>query len=256
VAVLHGYFDDSGTHDKTGQRDGSEVTGAAGYVATVPQWARFDRAWRKVLEHFEVPLVEFHAYDLQKHKGWYEHWSDEKEQDFVDQLSAVIDKHLMFGVGGFVLAKDLTQLPQDFQNEIKHPFFVGIDALFQSFEKGPFVPQLKKRRVDFFFERMKPFLDQEVIKIFSRLRETRMDRIFGEITMGGDKETLLPLHAADLAAYHLRAELSRLEYKPHLTMRHAMSNLLKSHRLGLTYCGVKELRDWYFRLKIERALLA
>jgi hypothetical protein len=86
---------------------------------------------------------------------------------------------------------------------------------------------------------MKPFLDQEVIKIFSRLRETRMDRIFGEITMGGNKETLLPLHAADLAAYHLRAELSRLEYKPHLTMRHAMSNLLKSHRLGLRTAALK-----------------
>jgi hypothetical protein len=256
VAVLRGYFDDSGTHDPTGQHSGADVSGAAGYVATVPQWAKFDMAWRPILKHFGVPPEKFHAFDLQWKRGWYKDWCLEKEKDFVEQLTAVTNKHLLFGVGGFALAKDLAQMPQEFRDEVKDPFVVGVNAVFRSFEKGPFVPLLKKRRVNLFFERMSPFLEEEVIKMFSHLRDTRMGHILGEITMGGDKSNLLPLHAADLAAYHLRAELSRLEYKPHLTMRHTMNVLLKQYRLGLTYYDLDGLRDAYFKLKIERARLA
>ncbi|MGA7869675.1 MAG: hypothetical protein WCA22_02135 [Candidatus Binatus sp.] len=256
MAVLRGYFDDSGTHDETGQLPGSEVTGAAGYVATVPQWAKFDMEWRRALKAFEVPPEKFHAFDLQYKRGFFCDWCEEREREFVEKLSSIIDCHTMFGVAGFVLAKDLAQMPQAFRDEIKHPFFIGVNSMLHSFEKGPFVPELRKRHVNFFFENMKPFFDEEVIKIFSHLRDLQMGHVLGQITMGGEKKNMLPLHAADLAAYHLRAEISRLQYKPDLTIRYAMDALQKKYRLWVTYSSLKELRDLYFQLKIERARLA
>jgi hypothetical protein len=255
VAVLRGYFDDSGTHDRTGQLPGSEVTGAAGYVATVPQWAKFEMEWRRALRDFEVPPARFHAFDLQCKKDWFYDWDLDREKDFVERLSSIIDSNTMFGVAGFVLAKDLAQMPQAFRDEIKHPFFVGVNSMLHSFDKGPFVPELKKRRVNFFFEQMKPFFEDEVNIIFAHLRDIKLGHVLGQIKTGGEKENMLPLHAADLAAYHLRAEIARLEYKPYMTIRYAMDALREKYRLWVTYSGLKELRDMYFQLRIARARL-
>lgn len=255
MAVLHGYFDDSGTHDHTGKQKGADVIGVAGYVATVPQWAKFDMAWRRALKEFGVPPQKFHAFDLQWKKDWYHDWSKDREQDFVQRLTSIIDHHTMFGMGGFVLAEDFAKMPQAFRDEVKHPFFLGLNSLLHQFETGPFVGELRKRHVNFFFERMKPFFEEEMSAMFSRLRDMKMAHVFGQITMGGDKKTMLPLHAADLAAYHVRAEISRLEYKPHLEIRHAMDALKEKYRLSITYMGRQQMRDLYFRLKIERALI-
>lgn len=254
MAVLLGYFDDSGTHDETGQLPGSEVTGVAGYISTVPRLAKFDKEWCRTLKDFGVPPEKFHAFDLQFKKEWFHDWDADRETDFVEKLTSIINRHTMFGVAGFVLAKDLAQMPQAFRDEVKHPFFIGFNSVVHSFYKGPFVPELKNRRVNFFFEQMKAFFDDEVIKIFSHLREVKMGHVLGQITMGGEKKNMLPLHAADLAAYHLRAEISRIQYKPHLTMRHAMEALREKYRLWVMYSGLAELRDLYFKLKIERAL--
>jgi hypothetical protein len=64
---------------------------------------------------------------------------------------------------------------------------------------------------------------------------------------------MLPLHAADLAAYHVRSEISRLHYKPQLNTRPAMDALKKKYRLSITYSDQAALRDLYFGLVIERA---
>jgi hypothetical protein len=103
---------------------------------------------------------------------------------------------------------------------------------------------------------MTPFFENGVSEIFSRLRELKLGHVLGQITTGGERQNMLPLHAADLAAYHLRAELSRLQYKSHLQIRPAMDALKEKYRLWVTYSGLTELREMYMELRIERARLA
>lgn len=100
---------------------------------------------------------------------------------------------------------------------------------------------------------MKPFFENGLNENFSLLRDLKMGHVLGQITTGGEKQNMLPLHAADLAAYHLRAEISRLEYKPHLEIRPAMDALQEKYRLWVTYSGRKELREHYMLSRIERA---
>ena len=257
VAVLRAYIDDTGTHDKPGQQygqqPGSDVTGAVGYVATVPGWGKFDRDWRVALKDEGIGAKDFHAFDLQWKTEAFDGWSDTRRDAFVERLSKIINRHLMFGVGGLVLAQDFDKMPQGFKHEIKHPYFIGVHNLLNQFISGPFVPELQGRKVNFFFERMKPFFESEVALAFDRIRDVKASHVLGKITLGGDKATMLPLHAADLAAYHVRAEVSRLHYKPQLAIRPAMEALKKRYRLSLTYSDRDTLRDLYFQMVIERA---
>ena len=78
----------------------------------------------------------------------------------------------------------------------------------------------------------------------------------GGVIAGGSPENLLPLQAADFAAYLVRAEISRLKYKPHLQVRPAMEALKKRYRIDVAYSDREALRDLYFKLTIERALIS
>jgi hypothetical protein len=58
MAMLIGYFDESGTHDQ------SAVTTIAGYVAKPEVWASVEAQWRQVLEPFaQKGLHTFHMVD-------------------------------------------------------------------------------------------------------------------------------------------------------------------------------------------------
>lgn len=247
------FCDDSGNHDMTGQQSGSDVVGAVGYVATVPGWQKFDPEWRIALKEYGVSVEDFHAFDLQWKRNAFTGWSDTRRDEFVDRLAKIISKHAAFGVGGFVLTKDFVGMPQTFKDEIRHPYFIGIHNLLNEFIKGPFVPELRGSKVDFFFERMKEFFEDEVRRAFARVREVKGSHVLGLVTTGCDPAQMLPLQAADLAAYHVRAEISRLKYKPQLQIRPAMEALRKKYRLDVAYSDRAALQDLFFKLAIWRA---
>jgi hypothetical protein len=63
------YGDESGTHDGPG---GSSIMMLSGYVSTLDQWNRFDRAWKHALRFAGLP-------------GYYhatEHWDTNPGQQF------------------------------------------------------------------------------------------------------------------------------------------------------------------------------
>lgn len=210
-------------------------------------------AWSAALKDEGVKLEDFHAFDLQWKQEAFSDWCDTRRDEFVERLTIIIQKHTMFGVGGLVLAKDFQKLPQKFKDEINHPYFIGIKNLLDEFIYGPFVPELRRRKVHFFFERMKVFFEEEVLRAFARSRDVKGFHVLGQITTGCDSSDMLGLQAADLAAYHVRAELSRLEYKPHLQIRPAMEALKRKYRLDIAYADQEKLRSLYFNLVIERA---
>src|SRR5215469_11377129 len=75
--MIDAYLDESGIHD------GAAVCVIAGYFAGRGQWRKFEKAWRRVLHDFGMPLEEFHAKDLVKK-------DDPKYKKLVDALAQLI----------------------------------------------------------------------------------------------------------------------------------------------------------------------
>jgi hypothetical protein len=61
LALLAGYFDESGTHE------GAEVTAIGGYVAAESDWAALEQRWRAALDEFQ--LSHMHLTDLTAGRG-------------------------------------------------------------------------------------------------------------------------------------------------------------------------------------------
>jgi len=76
-AMIDAYLDESGIHD------GAAVCVVAGYFAGRGQWRKFEKAWRRVLDDFGMPLEEFHAKDLVKK-------DDPKYKELLDSLALLI----------------------------------------------------------------------------------------------------------------------------------------------------------------------
>jgi hypothetical protein len=64
IAVLIGYFDESGTHDE------ARVAAIAGYVGTTDEWARVETSWQAVLDQFaHKGLKTFHMVECMGQSG-------------------------------------------------------------------------------------------------------------------------------------------------------------------------------------------
>lgn len=103
-AMIDAYLDESGIHN------GAAICAIAGYFGAHGQWRKFERAWRRVLKRFRVPIDEFHAKDLYpKATGFFwRHWkhSDEHEE-FLKALAETIADHSKIKPVGFgIVIKD------------------------------------------------------------------------------------------------------------------------------------------------------
>jgi hypothetical protein len=245
--ILRAYIDDTGTHDSKGEQPGSDVAGAVGYVATQSGWRRLNLGWRAILRKYGVKA--FHAVDVRRRRGEFRGWTDKKSEDFVNDLAQVANKFTSFGVGGLLLVKDYAAMPDLLRDETKHPFYVCLRDLFWEFIRDPLASELSGKRVDFVFDEFRQF-SGETRKVFDKFKaERNQSRIFGSIDF--DTEGI-ELQAADLLAYFVRAEISRMTYKSHLNILDAMTRL-NSGRLNIVYSTQKNLSDLYFAIKIERA---
>jgi hypothetical protein len=56
------YADESGTHDETGKKDGSNVAALAGFAASTKEWERFSADWQRVLNSYEADYFHFYEF--------------------------------------------------------------------------------------------------------------------------------------------------------------------------------------------------
>ena len=249
LIMVFAYIDDTGTHDATGQLAGSEVAGAVGYVSRMNRWAKLDWTWRHTLPRHGVKV--FHAVDLRWRRGEFAGWSDDQEAALISDLTAITNRHVMFGVGGLLLTREYMALAQWFRDEIKDPYFIGLHNLFNEILKGPCANEIRGETVNFIFDQQNR-LEAGTLEMFEGLRARKASGIFGTITFG-DKEKIVPLQCADLLAYNVRAELARVVYKPHLNILPAMEQLLRRYRVDAAYSDREALRDLFFKRIIQRA---
>src|SRR3990172_7958342 len=99
--LLHGYFDDSGTHQTAG------ITGMGGYLFTVEGVSRFDQEWKPCLDKAGVKY--FHAAECWSRSGQFRHFREAHRSAMFGDLARLTAK---FSVQGF-----MTTLKQTEYNE-------------------------------------------------------------------------------------------------------------------------------------------
>jgi hypothetical protein len=98
VAVLYGYFDDSGTDAA------SPVAVMAGYVASEKMWRRFERDTKRL---FDSEGIKFFRAKLFDHgQKQFKGWSDARKLRFATEWFESAHKFLLRGASGAILKSD------------------------------------------------------------------------------------------------------------------------------------------------------
>jgi hypothetical protein len=107
-AMIQAYLDESGIDEK------SAVCILAGYVGSIGQWKRFERAWRKIIARYGVR--EFHAkrFFQRDKRGQrldeYVDWTDARADSFIRELINCIVSVKVYPVSCSLVKADWNQL--------------------------------------------------------------------------------------------------------------------------------------------------
>lgn len=89
--ILRVYGDESGTHDITGQKDGSSTPTWCGYIHTPEYWDGFCRKWKQALNNYRAPYFHFREFANKKacvkNSSPYYGWNEEKRRSFLYDLA-------------------------------------------------------------------------------------------------------------------------------------------------------------------------
>jgi hypothetical protein len=108
LAMITGYFDDSGTHEQ------SEIVLVAGLFGTEARLESLDRNWRQHIRNplggRKPPLRRFHAFDCNASQGEFAGWSRTETDYFCHQLRSTIIEADVAAYGVAIARKDWDEL--------------------------------------------------------------------------------------------------------------------------------------------------
>ncbi|HXX76204.1 MAG TPA: DUF3800 domain-containing protein [Nitrospiraceae bacterium] len=245
--MLTFYGDESGTHDRSGTHPGSDVIAVAGYLAHEEDWKHFQGRWTKCLNKYHVD--EFHLARFMRDKELpYRNWSKEKRDEFINELIAIARRHTCGGFGGLVVVDDYNKiLPAQIKREHKHPYYFCFQMLIDILLSELDTLHLPAgEQVAFIFEQNQQFADGAT-ESYKRIKQFRdKGNRLGSITFGSRKQHV-PLQAADLIAYTIRAELSRFtKAKPRPDWGMELS---RKKNLKIVYCSKDGLERYVQDIK-------
>ncbi len=215
IAVLEGFFDESGTHK------GCLVTAIGGCVARAEQWAIFAPEWRRVLEDFEVSF--FHSTDLANSEKQFKGWNDAKKRSFIAELARVMGSFAKTAIAVLIVVKHYSIVPEwarktfAFGDEYNFCFQMCV-GLTLSWIAGLNPPMPEGDQVAFTFDQRPTgeSITRAAYFYIKRFRDPN-DRM-GTLAFA-DKKRLLPLQAADFVAYESYKHIDNQERKSGRPMR-------------------------------------
>lgn len=212
------YADESGTHDKTGIEQGSQVAVFGGYAAKVESWVKFCKDWGSVLKKHDAPYFHFcefaeasavargkRAATLQHKNNPYFGWKIDQLDDFLFELARVAAAGSKVPVAGYVdtrgYAEYLKRTPEE---PLKNPHEGGVwwfyDSAISTIDaKWPHL----QWPISFFFDQT---TDEEWRAAINRVHHSykKSNARVKEIAFADKKDPEhFPLQAADMLSYRL-----------------------------------------------------
>jgi hypothetical protein len=249
IAVLEGFFDDSGTHQ------GSLVTAMGGCVSRAEQWAAFAPEWRRVLDDFGVSF--FHSTDLANSQEEYKNWDDSRKRSFITRLARVMGDYAKTAIAGLVVVDDYSIVPEwarktsAFGDQYNFCFQMCV-GLTMNWIDGLNPPMPQGDQVAFTFDQRPKGegLTRNAYYYIKKFRDPN-DRM-GTLAFA-DKKRLLPLQAADFVAYESYKHLDNQERASGRPLRGSLAVLVENVWQFEAYVfraeDLKELLDYYQQAK-------
>jgi len=215
------YADESGTHDITGVQKGSREAIIAGIMAPLDEWLGFCRFWKAVLDKYGAQYFHFTEWRTasavarktqEPHSAFksnpYRGWTEDKLESFLIELATLAGSGNKLTVGGSVytklfhdekLAGNLPDTADPYEHCADQFFAEVVGAITQ--QRAPW----KRQPISFFFDQSdRRDWIRAVMTMFQAHK--KQHRTFREIEFADKKLAQhLPLQAADMVAYRLRA---------------------------------------------------
>lgn len=228
---LWGYFDASGTQkNPDGQGRYSPAVAVSGYIATPKQWSNFQKEWEIVMDIAGIPY--FHMTDFVARVKEYKGWTQEKRDQIIQALIAVIQRNVMYGIGALVLLSDYREvINTEFrQAVVGQPFtFCSKMCLFAAAQWAERIGY--KDNIRYVFDDGDQH-KQDILKAHTHACTDEELSTFYRFSTGsltfGHKDKVTPIQAADILAYEMYKEMYRNVYpsEPKRYTRRAMHALL------------------------------
>ena len=232
VLTLKVFADESGTHDETGQKPGSEVAGVLGYLAWNWQWENLVRQWNGFLTAPAYGVTDFHMTEFMRGKALpYRTWSHVKRGVFRRGLTEIVTANTALGVGGLLVVADYKKLMP--ASLYVPPYLFCFQLLFDTILKRvEELPGLMATdQIAFVFDNQQQF-KAAAQDAFDRIKEARdpRDRM-GSITFSTRQQDP-ELQSADMIAWTILDGITR--HVQGLSRRKWVKDLgkLKNMRMG------------------------
>jgi hypothetical protein len=217
-AMLHGYFDESGTHRS------SKVTMLAGLLGTQAQWHALNVDWMRTLGNYELPY--FHATECEGGRGEFSKLDRPLREDLAANLAATIAHHNLTGVIGAIWKKDWDEFKKfPFVAAWPSPYYLCFQHCVDQLSKHPEFDGISEV-ISFTFATQ----DEYKARAIDSYRRIKQSSQYGKFM--ADEPIFLPaemssaLQAADLLAFEFYQLPIKSERPPGFTFRRSMQALL------------------------------
>ena len=203
---ISGYFDASGSAEDPS----TGILTLAGYVATVEQWAKFERAWESVLSEEGVP--DFHMAHFAHSKGAFsEGWknNEKRRRSFLEKLVTVIEASIEKGFTTSMRLTDFAVVNSEYQlqEQISGPY--GLCASMIAAKVRGWIGEKHGDEPTAYFFEYGDAHQQDVKRVMARDtvgfgQPPEFPRKRWQERPDGTTYYLRPFEAADFAAYEIR----------------------------------------------------
>lgn len=235
LALFDGYFDDS----YSGTDDPSDCAVIAGFVSEPDQWIAFSEKWQQVLtrEHLDY----FRMSDFENRQGQFKNWSNERRHSVLNEVLTIINTHTFYSLGCMVPKEYVASLSIPGIIEDVYGGAFGVAALVCWRNLGPDFKQLNGWLNCVFEDGMKgQGTFQELYKEQKKFRQWREEhRVISLSFM--PKRSSLPLQAADILAYELYKQSTRMFGQETRDERYPLKVLRQSGNQGRWVYMTEEL---------------
>lgn len=246
MAILAGYFDDSGTHKE------SAFVVVAGGVASVQQWTKLSSEWESATRPWNLSRGYFHMADFVSGFNDYAEWSENQKKKRLHQLIQIICEHVRVLVCNAVVHSDFKTAFERCPNKD-----IGTAYRFCAFLALPAVDRWRRRSprrkpVALIFESGNK-LKNELGQLLSRLGDydcLREQYGISSLTEGSKKD-MPPLQAADVIAY---ATYKCLPPQKRIDdyLSEAFERLFKLPKEGLVHSDPDRIEKYLRQLELPR----
>lgn len=199
VAVIKIYMDESGTHGGSAKSPPSPFVAVGAYLAQPKAWRTFTKEWNAAKRPDGIKV--YHAVDCANQRREFKGWTKDQSDAFAAKMLPIIAKHAGWGI---VVGVEMAPFKDAME---AHPHLKGLfgtpyEACFQwvvqiILEK---VEELGSRESLAFFHECNDY-ETEALKSFNWVKQHRRKHTSSMTIAFGDKDSYVPLQAADILAY-------------------------------------------------------